>query len=110
MSEDEFGRIDARLPVLVDGNAVAVVLDGNRLVCDGDVNVLDGVAVGETSLDAAVLSHLVVSGVDEELVKDLEETGAETDGLSLHLVLVLVVNPSGLDAGVDGADVRVGQL
>ena len=106
MTEDEFGRPDAGLGVLIYGNAVAIVLHRNLVRSVGNINVLDGIAFG-ARLEASLLTDTVIKCIDKNLIKDLEEARAEADGTPLHRALLHVDNPSLLNGSINGADVGI---
>ena len=72
--EDELRDIAVVLLVLYDGDTLSVVLDGDGVGSSVNDNV---------ELVHGVITLLVVGGVDEDLVEDLEKTGDEGD-LLLH--------------------------
>lgn len=97
MAEDEFGDIDPLLLMDLDGDAIAVVVDGYGVLLSiyGD---LEGVHGG--------VALLVVSGIDEDLVEDFVQAGDVGDGAVDHLVVL--VDPKHLCVLLHGADVGVG--
>ncbi len=101
VAKDEFGDVDALLVVHLDGDTVAVVPDHDGVFLSVDIDL----EVGHVGV-----AGLVVGSVDEDLVKDLVETG-DVGCLAVgHLLLGLVVDPELLCMLLDTSDVGIGTL
>ena len=104
LSKDELRHPDLVLGVLDDVDAFAVILNRQARFVNGDANVLDGVL-------AVALPHAndLVVGVDDNLVKELVETGIKVrDGLLGKDFILDDVHELGAVLG--RANVSVGQL
>ena len=99
VTKDELGDVDSLLLVHLDRDAVAVVVhaDAPGFLVDVDA---EGHHRG--------IAHLIVGGVDEDLVEDLVETGDEGHLALDQFVGVLAVHPGLLLSLLARADVGIG--
>jgi len=92
--------------VLIYRNTISIILHSNLVRSVGNINVLNGKALG-ARLETPFLTDTVVKGINKNLVKDLEKARAKADGAPLHNALFLINDPSLLDGGINGADVGI---
>jgi hypothetical protein len=98
MAKDKLGDVAPVLLVLDDRNTLSVVLNGDGVArgINGDVELVHG-----------LVTLLVVTGVDEDLIKDLEEARNEGDLLLLDALALGINNENGILHGLSGTNVGV---
>ena len=110
MSEDHFGNHNFLFGVHVDGDAVAVIFNGNNGVTfaiggDSDVDVFDGShASGHGG------AHVFVASIDNDFIKDFVETWIEVHVAPDHFTRSGVIEPTSFLIGLGAAHIRIRKL
>ena len=110
MSEDHFGNHNFLFRVHVDGDAVAIIFNGNNGVTftvggDSNVDVFDG---GHASGHGG--THVFVAGIDNDFIKDFVETWIELDLAPYHFARRRIKEPTNLLIGLGATHVRIRKL